>query len=151
MANRLTFRMGDKVRYVKTHCNVWGDPIKTDNEVVTVVGRVRDETGCFCSPAAYGAMVKVRDAKGCEFEVETDDCEAYNTMWDLTHEELMELRGQVRLGSLFLSDYDNNFGIDPAQVCSFCEGFGESIDWDDAEDTPDAFADYCEGVERQAA
>ena len=150
MAKKLSFGMGDKVLYVKTHYNVWGDPIKTDNEVVTVIDRVRDERGRFCSPTAYGAMVKVRDAKGCEYEVDCDDCEVYNTIWDLTHDELMDLRGQVRMGSMYLSDYNNNYGIDPNQVSDFCEGFGESIAWNDEEDTPDAFADYCEGVERIA-
>lgn len=151
MARELRYRIGDKVRYVKTRYSWWGNPIETINKVVTIIDRVRDEIGCFCRPTAYGASVKVRDGKGEEFEVDCDDLEVYNTIWDLSHDELCELRGQVRLGSCYLSDYDNRFGIDREQVYDFCEGFGESIGWSDTEDTPENFADYCEGVEQYEA
>ena len=148
MANELSFRRGAKVRYVRTIYNCWGNPVRTINEVVTIVDVPRDENGCFCCATTYGARVKVRDAKGETYHVECDDCEVYNTIWDLTREELMQLRGQVTLGSYYLSDYDNKYGIDTNQVYTFCEGYGESIGWSEEEDTPEAFADYCEGVER---
>lgn len=148
MANELSFRRGAKVRYVKTIYSCWGDPVRTVNKVVTIVDVPRDEDGCFCRATSYGARVKVRDAKGETFHVECYDLEVYNTIWDLTHEELMQLRGQVKLGSCYLSDYDNKFGIDANQVYTFCEGYGDSIGWSEEEDTPEAFADYCEDVER---
>ena len=90
----------------------------------------------------------MKPAKGDAYDVNVEHLEVYNTIWDLTHDELMQLRGQVVLGSCYLKDYDNKFGIDPKQVYDFCEGYGESIGWSDEDDTPEAFADYCEGVER---
>ena len=48
---------------------------------------------------------------------------------DLTDEELIALRKEIRLGSLFYRDYDNSFGIDEHEVCDFFDGFLE-----DAED-----------------
>ena len=148
MANVLSFRRGAKVRHVETHYNFWGNPISTTNEVVTIVGVPRDEHGRFCAASDYYAHVEVKNDKGETYEVDCDTLEVYNTIWDLTHDELMELRGQVSLGSLYISEYSNTFGIDPHQVCDFCEGFGESIGWSDEEDTPENFAYYCEGVER---
>ena len=37
MAKKLTIRKGCKARYVKTHYNLWGSPISTTNEVVTII------------------------------------------------------------------------------------------------------------------
>lgn len=147
-ARELTIRRGVKVRHVETHYNWWGNPVSTTNEVVTVVGRVRDETGRFCRPYDDGAIVRVQPAKGDAYDVSVEYLEVYNDIWDLTHDELMELRGEVTLGSCYLADYDNSFGIDRGQVCDYCDGFGQSIGWDEDEDTPENFADYCEGVER---
>lgn len=148
MANVLTIRKGCKVRYVKTYYNLWGNPISTTNEVVTITDNPRDKRGRYCTAQDWHATVKVRNGKGTEYEVECDDLEVYNTMGDLTHDELCRLRGEVTLGSCYLGDYRNSFGIDPSQVCDFCEGYGESIGWRDEDDTPEAFADYCEGAER---
>lgn len=87
MAKTLTIRKGCKARYVKTHYNLWGNPISTTCEVVTITDNPRDEIGCFCRPTAYGARVKVRNEKGME------------------------------------------------------------TGWNDDDDTPENFADYCEGIE----
>jgi len=48
---------------------------------------------------------------------------------DLSHEELLKLRKEISLGSLYYRDYDNSFGIDEHEVCDFFDGF-----LDDAED-----------------
>ena len=48
---------------------------------------------------------------------------------DLTDEELIALRKEIALGSLFYRDYDNSVGIDEHEVCDFFDGFLE-----DAED-----------------
>ena len=153
MAKELSFRIGDKVRHVETIYNWWwGNKMETVNRVVTIVDRPRDpETGRYCRATDYNAHVTGKPERGDAYELNVEHIEAYNTIWDLTHEELMELRGQVCLGSLYLSDYDNNFGIDSEQVYTFCEGFGEKIGWNEEEDTPENFANYCEGVERYAA
>jgi len=149
MANVLTIRKGAVARYEETHYNLWGNPIRTDEAVVTILGRPRHKrTERFCQADDYGAKVRVRDEKGSEYDVLCDCLSVYNTIWDLTHDELCQLRGQVCLGSCYTGDYRNTFGIDPHQVYDFCEGFGQSIGWSDDDDTPDNFADYCEGVER---
>ena len=149
MANELSFRRGAKVRYVKTHYNWWCNPIGTTEEVVTITDNPRDpDTGRYCRPYDWHAYVKVRNTNGEVYEAGCDDLEVYNTIWDLTHEELYDLRGEVTLGSCYLADYNNKFGIDSNQVYTFCEGYGESIGWKDEDDTPEAFADYCESVER---
>lgn len=148
MANELSFRRGAKVRYVKTHYNWWCNPIGTTEEVVTITDNPRDpDTGRYCRPYDWHAYVKVRNTNGEVYEAGCDNLEVYNTIWDLTHDELKELRGQVVLGSCYTGDYANKFGIDSNQVYTFCEGYGESIGWKDEDDTPEAFADYCESVE----
>lgn len=42
---------------------------------------------------------------------------------DLTLEEVLELRQQIVLNSLFVSDYRNNMGVDPRAACDFFDGF----------------------------
>lgn len=150
MANVLSFRRGAKVRHVDTRYNWWwGSRMETINEVVTIVDGPRDpQTGRYCRATDFDAQVTVKPAKGDAYDVNVEHLEPYNTIWDLTHDELCALRGHVVLGSCYLKDYDNKFGIDPKQVYDFCEGYGESIGWSDEDDTPEAFADYCEGVER---
>lgn len=54
----------------------------------------------------------------------TKDCFDENG-W-LKDEYLWPLREQIKLGSLFLSDYENSFGIKPERVCDFFTSF-----WDD--------------------
>lgn len=162
MANKeLSFRNGEKARFWHTIYNTWGNPVGHEEAVVTIVDRPRDESGCFCRASAYGARVKVRVTEegydslhqmpirvGVEQVVDCDELAVYNTIWDLTHDELKELRGQVVLGSCYTGDYRNKFNIDPNQVYDFCEGYGQEIGWDEDADTPEAFAGYCEGVER---
>ena len=152
MAKTLTIRKGCKVRYVKTHYNLWGNPISTTNEVVTITDNPRDpETGRYCSAQDWHAYVKVRNGKGTEYEAECDDLEVYNTMGDLTHDDYMQLRREIRHGSIYLSDYRNSFGVDENEVYSASEGFGMETGWNDDEDTPEAFADYCDAIEYEAA
>lgn len=43
-------------------------------------------------------------------------------MW-MTKEQLWALRRQIVLGSLYLSDYVNTFGIDRHAVCDFFDSF----------------------------
>jgi hypothetical protein len=46
---------------------------------------------------------------------------------DLTHEELIELRSQVVLGSMFVSDYVNTFGFNAHDMSYFFDGYVEYI------------------------
>ena len=56
-------------------------------------------------------------------------------MW--TKEKLWKLRQEIKLGSLFISDYCNGFGVDPHKVCNFFEGFLEFVEEEMREDHPD--------------
>ena len=46
---------------------------------------------------------------------------------ELTKEELVELRNDIVLNSLYLADYENSFGFNPTQVSHFFEGFVDYI------------------------
>lgn len=59
----------------------------------------------------------------------------------MSEENLWKLRQEIKLGSLFVSDYRNSFGIEPHKVCDFFEGFlkfvgemmqGDCSSYDDA-------------------
>lgn len=41
----------------------------------------------------------------------------------LAKEQLWELRGSICLGSMFLGDYCNDFGVDPKEAMEFFEGY----------------------------
>ena len=147
MAKEFSIRKGERVRYEHTRYNIWGNPIDTTEEVVTIIDRPRDETGCFCRATAYGASVKVRFSDGSEHCVDPDELSVYNTMADLTHEDYVKLRGEICLGSIYLADYRNSFGVDENEVYNASEGFGEFTDWNEELDTPEYFADYCDDIE----
>ena len=64
----------------------------------------------------------------------------------MSNEQLWELRQEIVLGSLYLADYENSFGIDRDKVCTFFDGFlsyveelmkEDIVDFDDAK-----FFDY---------
>lgn len=46
---------------------------------------------------------------------------------DLTASQLLRLRKEIVLNSLYLRDYENSFGIDQKEVCNFFEGYVEYL------------------------
>lgn len=42
-------------------------------------------------------------------------------------EEVLELRKEIPLCSLFVNDYKNTFGIDAAVVCDFFDGYADYL------------------------
>lgn len=44
---------------------------------------------------------------------------------DLTKEELLQLRKDIVLNSIYLEDYENSLGLDPREVHDFFQGFSE--------------------------
>lgn len=52
----------------------------------------------------------------------------------LKEEYLWPLRKQIVLGSLFISDYENDFGLDPKEVCDFFDSFWSSYVYELAEE-----------------
>ena len=45
----------------------------------------------------------------------------------LTDKALVQLRKEICLDSIYISDYTNSFGIDPKQVCDFFDGYGDYL------------------------
>lgn len=68
-------------------------------------------------------------------------------IWDLDEEQLKKLRSEICVGSVYLSDYNNSFEIDPNEVYNYSEGYLEEVDEYYGNDTPEHFAEYCMGVE----
>lgn len=46
----------------------------------------------------------------------------------LTNKNLIQLRKEIKLGSFYLSDFENSFGISAKQVSEFFDGFLSYID-----------------------
>ena len=42
---------------------------------------------------------------------------------DFNKQDLEQLRKEIVLNSLYISDYNNSFNIDPHSVCDFFDGF----------------------------
>lgn len=68
-------------------------------------------------------------------------------IWDLDEEQLKKLRSEICVGSVYLSDYNNSFEIDPNEVYNYSGGYLEEVDEYYGNDTPEHFAEYCMGVE----
>ena len=161
MTNKHFIKYGATVRctlrtpnFYAAICKGYG-PIPYDEEekVATVIGSPRDiYTKKFVS--LWGNIyedeteVLVRDEKGREFYVSLKDIEPYAEIGDLTFDELKELRKQICVGSIYLSDYANSFGVDTDYLSSLCEGYWNYLcgkygeDGADAHDTPEEFARY---------
>lgn len=98
---------------------------------------------------SYGTPISARLlTEDEEFELDELREEKETHMWDLTKEELEQLRKEVCVGSCFISDYENSFNINPDEVCDYCDGYWEFL-WseykEEAEniDSPEEFAIYC--------
>lgn len=50
---------------------------------------------------------------------------------ELTKEQLWKLRKEITLGSIYVDDYKNSFGIEPQSVCNFFDSFIEDAQQDD--------------------
>ena len=61
---------------------------------------------------------------------------------DLSKQELIELRSQICVGSIYLSDYENELGVNEEQVCDACEGYDNWLYEDGWKDNGEAFAYY---------
>lgn len=55
----------------------------------------------------------------------------------MTSEQLWALRKQIRLGSLYYSDYQNTFGIDCRVVCDFFDSYLSYLEELMADDSAD--------------
>lgn len=61
---------------------------------------------------------------------------------DLSEDDLKKLRGEICVGSCYMSDYENSFHIDESEVSSYSENYEEYIEELGLEDNRQNFANY---------
>lgn len=81
--------------------------------------------------------------------VELEDVLLPRKITELTEEELVDLYKHVVLGSLYLSDYNNDYGVPREEVCDEMENFEQSMyeEWGESYEehlTAEEFAEYVE-------
>ena len=146
-------KYGNAVRYTWRDYNYYAAicvgygpiPYKEHSKIVTICGSPRDaETKRFVSLSGYFddelTEILVKDEKGNKFYATLDQLSLYNEIEDLSFDELKSLREQISLGSIYLADYENTFGVDRDSVCEHADEYGKFIEWDEKKDTPENFA-----------
>ena len=67
---------------------------------------------------------------------------------ELTEEQVERLEGQVVMGSIYVADYENSFGVSASEVAEYADGYLEAKG-DPAEyGEYDSFYQYIQGIER---
>ena len=74
------------------------------------------------------------------------DIDVAHNIYDLTDEQLKELRGEIRIGSMYYSDYNNSFFIDRSELSGYCESYEEWLEEKGIEDSPEEFSYYMREV-----
>ena len=156
-------KYGNKVRYTWREYNYYAAtakgygqiPYETKEKIVTICGTMREiDTKVFASVRKLYSYfcceedfeILVADEKGAKFYVKISEISPYAEISDLSFDELEDLHGQIRVGSIFLSDYENSFGVDTDYLSSLCEDYWDYLceffgeDNADAHDTPEEFA-----------
>ena len=105
----------------------------------------------------YITLFKANNIRGINFDekyinIPNKDIEAiYNDVrrgfqevhiWELTETEVNQLSNQIIWNSLYISDYENKFGVNPKEVCDFADGYLEC-----EEDEYESFYQYIQSVE----
>lgn len=80
-------------------------------------------------------------------DVEEDELEEWRkeedvSLSDLTTEQLRQLRSEIVVGSMYLSDYENSFYINELDVCNISDSYDIWCDENGVEDNAENFADY---------
>ena len=148
-------KKGRKVRYIHSRYNAWGNLIDQTEKVVTVLQSVPSDnyTGKFKSWDAFDGYfdtVAIQYENGEKESVSITDLYPYRTINELSYDELKKLYGEIRPGSIYLSDYENSFGVDKQIVSDMCDGYLECLYESYGEDSDaflaaDGFAEYCQG------
>ena len=88
----------------------------------------------------YDVTVKVKRDKDIISIENGDDCYPLRDVTELSREDWMKLRSEIRLGSVLIGHYENSFGIDPNLLCDMCDSYLSEVD--DSEISPESFARY---------
>ena len=78
--------------------------------------------------------------------VELSDIDISHYVRELTDEQLKELRGEICIGSMYYSDYNNSFFIDRSELIGYCESYEEWLEEKGIEDSPEEFSYYMREV-----
>lgn len=154
-------KKGAKVRrtwrdynYYAAICKGYGPiPYEEKEEIVTILGRPRDyETKQFVSMDSLTFYpdeneILIQNEKGHKFYVMMDELSIYAELSDLSFEDFKSLYEQISIGSIYLADYENTFGIDKNEVCALADGYLEYLynafgKESEKYDTPEEFAYY---------
>ena len=74
------------------------------------------------------------------------DIDVAHNIYDLTDEQLKELHGEVCIGSMYYSDYNNSFFLDRSELIGYCESYEEWLEEKGIEDSPEEFSYYMREV-----
>ena len=74
------------------------------------------------------------------------DIDVAHNIYDLNDEQLKELRGEIRIGSMYYSDYNNSFFLDRSELIGYCESYEEWLEEKGIEDSPEEFSYYMREV-----
>ena len=74
------------------------------------------------------------------------DIDVANDIYDLNDEQLKELHEEVRIGSMYYSDYNNSFFLDRSELIGYCESYEEWLEEKGIEDSPEEFSYYMREV-----
>ena len=89
---------------------------------------------------SYDVTVKVRSDKGVVFIENGDDCYPLRDVTELSREDWMKLRDEIRLGSVIIGHYNNSFGVDSRMLCGMCDLYLEDVP--ESEDSAETFANF---------
>lgn len=140
----LYLRKGKKVRVkIYSNCKL------IENYVGIISETSRVDGGKFASSLdlvdrPYKVEVKVKTDNGNIKTAYGNECYPMRDPSELTYDDWMELRNEIKTGSIFIGSYDNSFGIDPNLLCDMCDAYLEENP--DIDDTPNNFARYMEEV-----
>lgn len=81
-----------------------------------------------------------RDDDGNIFEATAYDCEPLRSASELSYEDWLAVRKEIVLGSIFISDYRNSYGVDDEELCDMCEIYLDEVD--DSDISTESFARY---------
>ena len=88
----------------------------------------------------YDVTVKVMSDKGIVSIEKGDDCYPSRDITELSYEDWVKLRSEIRLGSVLIGHYENSFGVDPNLMCDMCDMYLSEVD--DSEISTESFARY---------
>ena len=95
----------------------------------------------------YGGNLDTRFPNDNEMEILQDWREDYDAdIHDLSYNELVSLRGEISVGSMYYSDYENTFHVNERDLCDVCDEYDYWCEYEGVEDNGDNFAYYIMNV-----